>query len=250
MLASVLVASSASAALSVFNFDAPGDFSSTGPATMALFKGNSFGSFGTDTINGLPSGVYNFPAATNTQGLVVTTNSPANGGGAYLNEYTIGYDIKLTNASGYASFFQTNTNNSNDGDLFRNPAGGIGISGVYDGNMLSDTWYRLMFSFDCANSSLSKYINGSLVGTQTLASGLDGRWSLDPTCLVLTDDDGETNSGSLSSFSFEDRALSAAEIATYGGPKAGGIAPVPEPSSIAFLAIGVLPMLRRRKTAR
>ena len=244
MLASVLVAGSASAGLSVFNFDAPGDYSSTGPAQMSLFNGNSFGTFGTDTINGTTSGVYNFPAATNTQGLVVTTNAPANGGGAFLNEYTLGYDIKFTNASGYASLLQTGTSNTNDGDLFRNGSGGLGISSVYDGTILSDKWYRLMFSFDLANRSLSKYIDGSLVGTQTLSSGLDGRWSLDPAFLILTDNDGETNAGSLSRFTFEDRALTASEIAAFGG------ANVPEPSSLALLAFGVLPMLRRRKTAR
>jgi hypothetical protein len=244
MLASVLVAGSASAALSVFNFDAPGDFSSTGPAQMGLFMGNPFGTFGTDVINGAPSGVYNFPAATNTQGLVVTTNAPANGGGAYLNEYTLGYDIKFINASGYASLFQTNTSNTNDGDLFRDGSGGLGISGVYDGSIQTDTWYRLMFTFDLANSTLKKYVDGSLVGTQTLGSGLDGRWSLDPTFEILTDNDGETNAGSLSRFSFEDRVLSDSEIATLGG------ANIPEPSSLAFLAVGVLPMLRRRKTAR
>jgi hypothetical protein len=250
LLASVLVAGSASAGLSVFNFDADGDYSSTGPAQMSLFNGNSFGTFGTDTINGASTGVYNFPAATKTQGLVVTTNAPANGGGAYLNEYTLGYDIKFKNASGYACFLQTGTSNTNDGDLFRNGAGGLGISSVYEGTILSDTWYRLMFTFDLANKSLGKYINGTLVGTQTLGSGTDGRWSLDPYFLILTDEDGETNAGSLASFSFEDRVLSANEIATYGGPTAGGLTPVPEPSSLALLAFGVLPMLRRRKTAR
>jgi hypothetical protein len=249
LLAATLVAGSASAALSVFNFDADGDFSSTGPAQMSLFNGNAFGTFGTDTINGASSGVYNFPAATSAQGLVVTHNAAPNGGGAYLNQYTLGYDIKFTNASGYASFFQTGTSNTNDGDLFRNGAGGIGISSNYTGTMLTDTWYRVMFSFDLAGQigpakTLYKYINGSLVGTQVLASGVDGRWSLDPFCLILTDEDGETNAGSLSMFSFEDRALTAGEIAVYGG------ANVPEPSSLALLAIGVLPMLRRRKTAR
>ena len=248
MLASLLVAGSASAGLSVFNFDAPGDYSSTGLAQMSLFNGNPFGTFGTDTINGTTSGVYNFPAATNTQGLVVTTNAPANGGGAYLNEYTLGYDIKFNTTvpkgNDYAALLQTGMSNTSDGDLFRNGAGGLGISSVYDGMMLNDTWYRLMFTFDLANKSLSKYIDGSLVGTQTLSSGLDGRWSLDPAFLILTDNDGETNAGSLSRYTFEDRALTASEIATYGG------ANVPEPSSLALLAFGVLPMLRRRKTAR
>lgn len=252
LLASTLVAGSASATLSTFNFD--GDYSSTGPATLSLFKGNAYGTFGTDTINGMSTGVYNFPAATSTQGLVVTHNAAPNGGGSYVNEYTIGYDIKFKGANPWASFFQTNTSNSNDGDLFRNGAGGIGISGVYDGTMLPDTWTRVFFTFDLSGEigsakTLYKYINGSLVGKQTLADGTDGRWSLDPTCLLLADNDGDTDIGSISSFSFEDRALTADEIAKYGSTTAGGLTPVPEPASLALLAVGVLPMIRRRKAA-
>lgn len=240
ILSSLLLAGSAPAAISVFNFNADGDYSSNGPAQMSLFKGNSYGTFGTDTINGATKGVYNFPAATPTQGLVVTYNAAPNGGGAYLNAYTIGYDIKFTNASGYAALFQTNQNNSNDSDLFRNRSGGLGISGVYDGTILSDKWYRLMFSFDLANKTLDKYIDGTQVGHQTLPDGLDGRWSLDPTFIILADNDGETNAGSLSRFYFEDRALNASEIGKFGG------ANVPEPSSLALLACGALPLLRRK----
>jgi len=247
LLSAACLAGSASAALSVFNFDADGDFSSTGPAQMQLFKGNAFGSFGTDVVNGTPSGVYNFPAANKDQGLEIIHNAAANGGGAYVNQYTLGYDIKFKDASGYASFFQTGQSNTNDGDLFRNGAGGIGISSVYDGTMLSDTWYRVMFVFDLGDldadgKTLYKYINGTLVGSQN-PGGLDGRWALDPSFEILTDEDGETNAGSLSMFMFEDRALSGREVATYGG------AAVPEPSSMALLAFGILPMLRRRKSA-
>jgi hypothetical protein len=249
-LASVLVASSASAALSTFNFNTDGDFASSGPAQMGLLNDIPFGSFDTDTINGASTGVYSFPAATPMQGLVVTTNAAANGGGSYVNEYTLGYDIKFVNASGYASLFQTDVSNTSDGDLFRNGSGGLGISSKYAGSLQSDTWYRLMFTFDLANKTLNKYVNGSLAGTQTLSAGTDGRWSLNPTFLILTDNDGETNAGELSSFSFEDRALSASEVAAYGGPTASGISAVPEPSSLALLAFGVLPMLRRRKLAK
>ncbi|NMC82488.1 MAG: PEP-CTERM sorting domain-containing protein, partial [Armatimonadetes bacterium] len=124
--------------------------------------------------------------------------------------------------------------------------GGIGISGTYHGTMLSDTWYRVMFSFDLAGEigpakTLYKYIDGSLVGSQVLPAGIDGRWALDPYFLIMTDEDGETNAGSISRFWFEDRAITGAEAAMYGGPN------IPEPATLALLGIGLLPMLKRRK---
>lgn len=244
LLAVALATGWASAAVSVFEFD--GDFSSTGPAQMSFFQGNSFGSFGTDIVNGAPSGVFNFPALTQSQGLMVTHNAPPNGGGNCANQYTLGFDIKWVNASGYAAFFQTNQNNSNDSDLFRRGDGGIGTVGGYHGTMLSDTWYRVMFSFDLAGEigparTLYKYIDGSLVGSQVLPAGIDGRWALDPYFLLFTDEDGETNAGSISRFWFEDRAITGAEAAMYGG------ANIPEPATLALLAFGVLPMLKRRR---
>ena len=148
LLAAALATGWATAAVSVFEFD--GNFDSTGPAQMSFYQGNGFGSFGTDIVNGAPSGVFNFPALAQSEGLMVTHNAPANGGGAYPNQYTLGFDIKWVNASGYAAFFQTNLSNANDSDLFRKGDGSIGTSGVYHGTMLSDTWYRVMFSFDLA----------------------------------------------------------------------------------------------------
>src|SRR5205085_2892765 len=103
---------------------------------------------------------------------------------------------------------------------------GVGISGVYDGNIQSNVWYRLAFVFNLGAGNLTKYVNGAGVGSQTLASGIDGRWALNATALLFADDDNETAPGYVNSIQFHDRALSSSEIAALGAPTAAGI-PLP-----------------------
>jgi hypothetical protein len=112
-----------------------------------------------------------------------------------------------------------------------------------------------MFVWDLADldgdgQTLYKYINGVQVGVQN-PGGLDGRFSLDPFMLLLTDNDGESSAGSISSFLFADQAMTAGEIAAYGGPTAAGFAggapAVPEPGTIVLLGLGALGALRRRR---
>lgn len=220
-------AGSAYAQPSVWNFNGNLD-AVRGSASLTFFRGDTaFGAFSTDTIDGQPTGVLNFVAATASQGLKLTHNiaGNANGGGDYVNQYTLAFDIKWA-ADGWSSFFQTNTNNNNDGDFFRNPSGGIGIAGQYAGSMPSGEWHRVVVAMDLTQSDpaarMRKYIDGVNVGTQTLDSGLDGRWSLDPFLLVLTDEDGDTMPGSISSLMFDSRAWCDQEIIDLGGPSAAG----------------------------
>ena len=150
-----------------------------------------------------------------TQGFVMTHGIAPNGGGAYVNQYTLIMDIMYPAASSgtWRSLFQTATANGNDGDLFINDGNGIGISSLYAGAILPDTWHRVAFVFDLTLTSnrLKKYIDGSLVGAQNL-DGLDGRWSLDPTALLFTDNDGETAAGFVNSIQIHDVALTDTDI--------------------------------------
>jgi hypothetical protein len=184
--------------------------------------------FTTATIGGGTAIVMGFPAAANTQGYIMTHGAAPNGGGAYVNQYTLIMDIMFPAASDgkWRGLFQTSTGNANDGDLFVNSGNGIGISGAYSGTILPDTWHRVAFVFDLSlpSAQLLKFIDGAQVGSQVLATAaLDGRWSLDPTALLFTDEDGETAAGFVNSFQFHDVALSAADIFALGGPSAAGI---------------------------
>jgi hypothetical protein len=94
--------------------------------------------------------------------------------------------------------------------------------------------------------------SGSSTDTYT---GLDGRWSLETTgsgirTWLFADDSAEssTEAGYVSRFYFDDAVLSAAQIAAMGGPGQ----PIPEPSAVVLLGIGVIGLLtlaRRRRAS-
>ncbi len=81
----------------------------------------------------------------------------------------------------WMGLLQTNTSNTNDGDIFvrktSETTGAIGISGQYEGTVNLNQWHRLAFTFDLneTNPTLIKYIDGFKVGEQLLGSGKDGR---------------------------------------------------------------------------
>jgi hypothetical protein len=184
--------------------------------------------FTTATIGGGTAVVMNFPAADVSQGYIMTHGIIPNGGGFYVNQYTLIMDIMYPTASSgtWRSLFQTSTGNGNDGDLFVNDGNGIGISSTYGGAILPDTWHRVAFVFDLslASGQLKKYIDGSLVGSQVLAaSALDGRWAMDPTALLLTDNDGETAAGFVNSIQIHDVPLTDTDIFALGKATAAGI---------------------------
>jgi hypothetical protein len=247
LLLLTVAALSAPAPAAVSTFDFEGNLNTTyGSAVMSFYNGNPFGTFGTAIVGGSPSGVLVFPAATQTQGLRVDHNTAPNGGGAYVNQYTLGFDVMFDSGPEWAAFFQSNTGNANDAELWRNGAFGIGVNGIYHGSLPPAEFARVIFAIDltAGATSLSKYINGTLVGQQDVGS-VDGRFSLDPFFELLTDNDNETCPGAISAFLYADRTLSAAEVAALGGPQAIGF--VPEPTTLSLLGLGLLSLLLRRK---
>jgi len=167
--------------------------------------------------------VLSVPALDQTQGLkVVPTVS------GEISEYTLIYDIYVEDGQGtWTALFQTDLTNSGDGELFI-ANGGIGISAVYEGAFDYDAWNRVAFTFSVIDGAqvLNKYINGTLVGTQTVDSDIsDGsRWSFDGDegFLLFADENGETSDLYAASFAFTPEALDAATIAAMGGVDADG----------------------------
>jgi hypothetical protein len=77
--------------------------------------------------------------------------------------------------------------------------------------------------FDTGAGRLSKYIDGQLLSRQTISGVLDGRYSLDSTALLFTDDDGETAVGYVNSIRFVSGTLTDSEVAQLGAASAEGI---------------------------
>jgi hypothetical protein len=243
-------------------FDFDGNLDPTiGPGDLEYFNGATTSdavSFGTASSFGLPAlpggdaAVMSFPAFAPDQGFQINHGAAANGGGSYVNQYTMIYDILVPDVSaGWFSFYNTNASNSNDGDLFIRTDGGIGISGQYEGTINSGQWHRVAMVLD--TDSIYKYIDGVLVGSHPGITGTDGRWSLytidhlPDRGFLLTDDNGDTNAGFINSFYFTDEALDGAAIEAIGGPTAQGV--IPEPATLILLGLGasILSAYRRRR---
>ena len=140
-----------------------------------------------------------------------------NGGGSFVNEYTLAYDFKITNNTIWHCFFQTTVNNSNDGDFFINPTGNIGVAATgYSSYVLgTDDWYRMVISVK-NGSFFNCYLDGDLFmsgNTQTI----DGRFSLNNLLLIFADNDGEDGTILCSELSIWNIALNAEEAKEMGG---------------------------------
>lgn len=241
------VTSSPSVALTVTNpavmITGQWDFNNGLAATMGsplqFFDGTvsndtTFGTtsgFGIGDINGQSANVMHLvPSVPAWGGYKMLHGSSPNGGGAKVNQYTLIYDIYYPSSSSgtYRAFLQAALDNSDDAEIFVNPANGIGISSIYTGMVSPDTWHRIAFAFDLsgpgAHPVLEKFIDGIKVGEQTTGlSGVDGRFSLLPSALLLADNDGDNGEAYVSSIQFSNGRRPDAFIEALGGPTASKI---------------------------
>lgn len=243
-----------------WDFDA-GDLSATiGNAlqyrgtTAGLTQFGTTTSFGISDIGGQVAQVMRFPACSSSQGYLMRHGAAPNASssGTKVNQYTIIMDILFpATSTGFRSLWQTETNSTltTDGDLFVNGANAIGVSGQYQGNFTPNAWHRVVFTLDLTTRELGKYIDGANVLTSPVGvspgskpmqylpspEGLsDQRWALSTAAVLFSDENNETGVGYVNSIQFQDRVLSAAEIAALGGPAASGI-----PTSTAATPSGI-----------
>jgi hypothetical protein len=245
-----------------------------GTASLAFFNGATtqgavsfgvtsaaLGGFGIPNLPDNSAGdrtVMRTSAFTPSQGFLFSPNTAANGGGSRINQYSFGFDVLLADRTNYHSFYQTNPANNDDGDFFARPVGsgdGIGISGTYHGTVNVNTWYRIMVTVDMTTATMKKYIDGTLVGSQTLGAGVDGRWSLGTAAgstIIFGDEDNESVQAYMSSFYFSNHILSDADVTTYGTVKTAGFLPVPEPVGMLAVctAVAAIGIRSRRSVAR
>ncbi len=142
-----------------------------------------------------------------------------NGGGSYVNEFTLLFDVKYpTTSSGqWMCFYQTSPTNSNDGDFFvQSGTGKLGVAatGYTARNTKMETWYRVVVSVD--NGSFYRiYVDGEL-WLQGTVQAVDGRFSLDPKVLLFADEDGEDAEMHVTTAAIWDNPLSDNEILGLG----------------------------------
>jgi hypothetical protein len=140
-----------------------------------------------------------------------------NGGGAYVNEFTLQFDFKVPEIGKWYSFFQTNSGNSNDADCFINTDGkiGVGVTGYAGYKVLPAEWYRLIISVK--NGEFFRYyLDGQLL-LEGDKQDIDGRFGLDPVLLLFADNDGDDAEMDVAEVSMWGRALSDSEIVGFGG---------------------------------
>jgi hypothetical protein len=226
-----------------------------GNGTLSYVAGPAGTTFGTTDgsavphINGTPAKFMHVPGFTlDSDGywLVFNDSGPNVGTNASINRYTLLFDMLLPNLNAenapeyIVPLFNTDPYNLDDADFYLRTNGSVGIGyGGYSAPdvIQSNVWFRLAFVADLATSTLTYYVNGTNVGSQS-ADGLRGRWSLYsnqdvgaypkyPANLLLFNEGDTsgiyTHQLYLSSVAFADRALSAAELAALGGPSANGI---------------------------
>jgi len=149
--------------------------------------------------------------------LVMTHNIGPNGGGSFVNEYSLQIDFSLPEAGKWHSFFQTAPANTNDADFFTNASNSLGVAatGYSAKGVAAETWYRLVISVK--NGEFFKvYVDGSLWHEGSVQP-VDGRFSLESTLLLFADEDGEDNPINCSEAGIWDVALDESQVSALGG---------------------------------
>jgi autotransporter-associated beta strand protein/YVTN family beta-propeller protein len=198
-------------------------------------------SFPSMNINGQITRVMAFGSNSITQGFYMRHGAKPNGGGHFVNQYTLLLDLMYPAASSgqWRALFQTDPFNhaGNDADFYVGDssaapdANGLGADGQFNGSLAPDTWYRVAFAVDlkaAAGQQLTKYVNGSLVGSQSLSGGVDGRYALGPSAALFTagiSAGGFTRPGFVSSIQFVNSCLSPGSVEALGGPTAAKLPP-------------------------
>jgi spore coat protein U-like protein len=140
-----------------------------------------------------------------------------NGGGAYVNEYSLQFDFRVDTLAVWRAFLQTNPGNSNDADCFINTAGqiGVGSTGYSAYKLIPQEWYRLIISVK--NGDFYRYyLDGQLLleGTK---QDTDGRFAIENTVLLFADNDGDDGALDVAETAIWSRALDSSEVVQLGG---------------------------------
>jgi DNA-binding beta-propeller fold protein YncE len=171
------------------------------------------------------------------EGIVMTHGAQPNGGGQFVNQYTLIMDVMYPSSSDgqMRALFQTDPFNSpgNDAEFYIGGTttlpspDGLGAGSQFDSTLLPNRWYRIAFAVDLtlSNGQLTKYVNGARVATETLPGGIDGQYSLSPTVQLFTTGLGlgYTEPGFVRGIQFVNGCMTSNTIAALGGYIASGV---------------------------
>jgi hypothetical protein len=216
------------------------------PAHVALdastLTAGSDYSFGTDGSG------YQFlqtqPFSTPAKRLIVTNATGPNGGpgATRTNQWSMVMDVKLDALQTYAGLIHFNPLNDTDVSIYvfstNNLTGSLDSGLSSSGAIAVNTWYRLAIT--CGNdgngggTTMRCYLNGVPNGTPR-TSTFNGPFSLQSSFLLFSDNTvggTELKPAKLGTLGFWAEELSAADIASLGGPTPQGIT-LPVPTTVA-----------------
>lgn len=211
-------------------------------AVQKLVTFGSSADFDLPAMAGGADDVLSFPHFTQQQHLRLDPEGESVPADGLVKSYSLVMDVLIPDEEAWTALIQTQNANSGDAELYLrndgNGKGSFGTVGSYHGEFKYGEWQRIAFTFDYDTATnttiLSKYIQGQLVGTQTLSDGL--RYTIDAKdgFLLFTDGGSDTSRGYASSILFSDKALSQSEIAGFGTADADGISSTPIAGATQF----------------
>jgi hypothetical protein len=134
---------------------------------------------------------------------------------------------------------------SDDGEVFTNGSGALGIDGDYFGAAGGD-WHRVVLVFDMASATpMTTYIDGVLNHAHTVDelggppnAAVDGRWALLDSFNAFSDNGGgEEETLAVSNLALFNTALTGDQVAALGGP---GRIIVPEPGALVLILMALV----------
>src|ERR1041385_5304715 len=193
---------------------------------------------GVPHIGGQPASFMHVPVlnAIGNGYFLTMSQTSSNGGGAYINQYTLIMDVLLPGSINWTALFNTDPFNGNDADWYVAPDASLGIFDLgYTpaGVIAPNTWYRIAFAADLGAGAVTYYINGAPAYQLTGGGGLlDGRFALYstndalPSFLLFNEGDSSgnyTHELYVAGIAAVDCALTPSEVAGLAGPNAEGI---------------------------
>lgn len=146
--------------------------------------------------------------------------APNGGGLLRVNEYTMMIDFRLPDTTKWYAFYQTDTNNASDAELFAKPNTGIignGSTGYSATGVTDTSWHRLVVSVK-NGTQYNTYLDGILLKTGTAQFIDSSRWALEKFVLMFADDDGDDGTIDVAELAIWNRALTTVEVGDLGTP--------------------------------